>query len=510
MNTRKKDKTTPIIIGIGQTTHRQKIENPNFTVFDMIKDAVEQCAADTGKADILSSLDSLDSLVLVNSQSTALNDTPLAHLCGTLNIDPPIKEETAIGGNTPQWLVNRAADQISAGTIRTTLLVGGEALYHHHRKNVMEIHFKNLARLNADPGIIGSKREGCSAHEALHHMDLAPCVYPLFENALRYHLKMDIPAHQAYLDTYYRQMAQIATTVPGAWYQNSPVPQDITVPRPENRMIAFPYTKDMNPNPFVNQAAAILLTNVETARQLEIPQEKWVYPIGGAEATDKWMVSERVNYHTSPAITNIVKTSLAMAQKTMDDIDFMDLYSCFPCAAVIGANSIGMDIKHPPAPSIAGGLSFFGGPGNNYTMHAIAQTVSRLRKNPEQCALVTGLGWFLTKHAAGIYSGVALEKPWHRPFRETLQHSIDAMESPRLTEKPSGRATVETYTVLRHYFQEKRKAVPTVIARMDDGTRCLATTPDDTDLYTAMETQEFIGKTGMVSPGNGGPNLIRF
>jgi len=93
----------------------------------------------------------------------------------------------------------------------------------------------------------------------------------------------------------------------------------------------------------------------------------------------------------------------------------------------------------------------------------LPKTVSRLRKNPEQCALVTGLGWFLTKHAAGIYSGVALEKPWHRPFRETLQHSIDAMESPRLTEKPSGRATVETYTVLRHYFQEKGKRFPPLL-----------------------------------------------
>ena len=52
--------------------------------------------------------------------------------------------------------------------------------------------------------------------------------------------------------------------------------------------------------------------------------------------------------------------------------------------------------------TLTGGLTFGGGPGNNYTTHGIAAMVTALRADPGAVGLVTGLGWYATKHAVGV------------------------------------------------------------------------------------------------------------
>jgi acetyl-CoA C-acetyltransferase len=493
----------PVLIGVGQITHREKIRDEGIDGNDLAAQAIEACAQDTGRSDILQHVDVLS----VVSSFAGHRGSPLAAICEKAGINPAISEEAAVGGNNPQWLVNRAADKIMAGEFKVALLVGAEALYRNLKFHKLIDWEKLNERFGNDPAIVGDLRRGVNAHEVMHGVDRASHIYPLLENALRAHLKMSPTEYRSFLHTYYQSMAAAAEGNPYAWFNDKKKWDDITKPTRTNPLFNFPYTKYMNPVPAVNQAAAVLMTDTETARKLAIPRDKWVYIRGGAEATDKWYISERVNYYSSPLIRFTAKAALKSAGIELPDIDFFDLYSCFPCATIISALEIGLPIQPLPPLSITGGLSFFGGPGNNYTMHSIAHAVERLRKHPKEYGFITGVGHYLTKHSVGIYSGMEPEKAWGREPQKDIQARIDALESPVLCERPEGPATVETYTVL--HDSPDGIPWPIIIARLDSGERCLATTLKGSDLVMQMEQEEFIGYRGHITPGERGPNIFR-
>src|SRR5207253_8524637 len=73
---------------------------------------------------------------------------------------------------------------------------------------------------------------------------------------------------------------------PNAWLQRHFAPEEITTPSPDNRLIAWPYTKLMVANPMVNMGGAILLTSLAKARAAGIAEDRLVYPIGGASAEE--------------------------------------------------------------------------------------------------------------------------------------------------------------------------------------------------------------------------------
>jgi acetyl-CoA C-acetyltransferase len=264
----------------------------------------------------------------------------------------------------------------------------------------------------------------------------------------------------------------------------------------------------MNPIMGVNQAAALVLMRSDTAEKLSIGREKWIYLLGGAEAMERWLLSDRVNYWSSPAIREMSGAALEMAGLGIDEIDFFDLYSCFPSATLTAASAMGLDAEDPERLTVTGGLPYFGGPGNNYTMHAIAQTVERIRKEPERTGLVTGVGMYLTKHSLGIYGGREPREPWDRASMPPIQERIDGMESPRVCLQPEGPVVVETYTVV--HDRENQPQLSVVIGRLENGERCFAQTDEDRDLLTAMEEEEFVGRKGFVHKGGDGPNRIRF
>jgi acetyl-CoA C-acetyltransferase len=247
----------------------------------------------------------------------------------------------------------------------------------------------------------------------------------------------------------------------------------------------------------VDQAAAVIVTGSETAREIGIPEEKWVYVRGCGQANDKWFVSDRVNYHSSPGIKAATSRALSMAGLAADDIDFFDLYSCFPSAVQLGLDALGLRTDEPRDISVTGGLPYFGGAGNNYVMHSISATVERLRANPGQNALNTGLGWFATKHSAGVYSTTPPTGEWNRTDPAIDQARVDADASPPVTDVPGGAATVETYTV--GFGRDGEPEIGIVIGRTAAGERFFANTPVDRDLLWSMTREEFIGATGTVS-----------
>jgi acetyl-CoA C-acetyltransferase len=251
----------------------------------------------------------------------------------------------------------------------------------------------------------------------------------------------------------------------------------------------------------VDQSAAVLMTSPGRARSLGIPPSRWIYLLGAADAHDRWFVSERVNYWSSPAIRATGSAALAMAGVTIEQVQHLDLYSCFPCAVQIGRDMLGIADDDPRPLTITGGLPYFGGPGNDYSMHAIATMVDRLRAAPGTVGLVSALGWYLTKHAVGVYGTAPPSGPWRMPEAQTVQALVDAEPSPEVVREAEGRGTIETYTVL--HDRESAPLAGIVVGRLADGRRFLATLPGDRAVLEALTVREGVGLAGTVRPHDG-------
>src|SRR6185295_16055551 len=129
-------------------------------------------------------------------------------------------------------------------------------------------------------------------------------------------------------------------------------------------------------------------------------------------------------------------------------IDLFYLYSCFPSAVEIGCQEIGLREDDPRGLTVTGGLPYFGGPGNNYVTHSIAEMMRRVRGRPGSFGLVTANGNYVTKHAYGVYSTTPVQGTWRRESPAVLQAELDALPKAPFTETPAGEATIETYTVM--------------------------------------------------------------
>src|SRR3984957_695171 len=237
----------------------------------------------------------------------------------------------------------------------------------------------------------------------------------------------------------------------------------------------------------VDQSAGVLIASVKKARELGVPQDKWVFLHGCADAADLWNVLDRQNYHSSPAMRMTGRRALDMAGISIGQIDLIDLYSCFPVAVEIGAEELGLSLDDPRGLTVTGGLPYAGGPGNNYVMHSIAVMMKRLRERRGAFGLVTGNGWYLTKQSTGVYSTKPFEGVWVREDPWVIQRQIDALAHPPVIERPEGRAVIETYTVV-HGRDGYRLGI--VIGRDAAGHRFVAETPKDEATLRGLESVE--------------------
>ena len=495
----------PVLVGCGQTTDRSPPET-GTTPIALMAEVAKLAAADAGPGQaLLEAIDVLAALSLTvdspesgSGASGMVRNVPNA-VCRALNISPAEQRYSQTGGNTPQMLVNRYAEQISRGESSAVLLVGAEALH------TMIGRLKQGMDLDAwvddtgpEPTMLGEYRAAASEHEVRYGMQTPSVTYPLFENALRGKYGISLEDHQKKLGELYQRFNAVAAKNPLSWFPTQRSAQEISQVSEANRYVGFPYTKFLNSIIQVNMGAAVILTSVAKARELGIADDRMVYLQGCADGNDIWNVTERSNYHSSPAIRTLGEKAFSMSGKTIDDMDFFDIYSCFPSAVQVACDELGLAHDDERGLTVTGGLPYFGGPGNNYVMHAIATMMDRLRDQPGSFGLLNANGWFITKHSLGIYSTTPIEGDWERENPVDYQQSILDQEQPPFTEAPEGTATIETYTVL-HGREGVERAL--VIGRLEDGRRFVAETPDDTATLEKMMDREMLGAKGVVTAG---------
>jgi acetyl-CoA C-acetyltransferase len=311
-------------------------------------------------------------------------------------------------------------------------------------------------------------------------------MYPIFENAVRGASGASIEEHQLKIAGLWSRFSEVAAGNPWAWSPEARTPAEVGVPGPDNRMIGFPYPKLLNANIQVDQGAALIICSVETARAAGVPEDRWVFPLSGADAHDHWFVSERDNLHSSPAIRECGKAAFALAGVGAEDVAHVDLYSCFPVAVEIAAAELGFPLDRQL--TLTGGLTFGGGPGNNYVTHSIASAVMALRSDPGSIGLVNANGWYVTKHSVGLYS----TNPPTDGFRAAdVQAAVDATPKREVAEDAEGAATVESYTVMHDRDGAPETAI--VACLLPDGRRAWANSTEP-DVLVRLTTEDVIGR----------------
>jgi acetyl-CoA C-acetyltransferase len=292
----------------------------------------------------------------------------------------------------------------------------------------------------------------------------------------------------------------VAAKNPLSWFPTERTADEIATVSDDNRYVGFPYTKFLNSVIQVNMGAAVVMASVAKARELGVSDDRMVYLHGCADANEIWNITERVNYESSNAVRTMGEKAFAMSGKSIDDMHFFDIYSCFPSAVQIACDELGLAHDDPRGLTVTGGLPYFGGPGNNYVMHSIATMMDVLRNHPGKFGLLNGNGWLITKHSIGIYSTTPVQGEWQRDDPASYQQAILDEAHPPFTESPQGQARIETYTVLHGRGGVERALI---IGRLEDGTRFLADTADDEETLRKMISQDMLGATGSVSSGSG-------
>lgn len=473
------DGTTPVIIGAGQVTHRDRATGT--TAAALIAEAARRAFDDTGAGG--AARDRLTTVGVTHCLSGA-GDNPAGTLAAALGAADARTVTTYPSGTGPLDLLRYACAAVTAGDAGVTVLAGGEAI-------------RSLSRAGSDAGsepgtvppdtVLGIDRSPSHLVEERAGMFQPLNYYPLFENAIRAvggwaglrgdagPAPMSVAAHQKWLGDLWSRFARVAATNPHAWLDGpAPEADRITTPGPGNRMVAHPYPKLLTANIAVDQAAAVVVCSAATAQAAGVPRERWVFVAAGAAAHDHWHVSERQDLHRSPAVAQVGRAVLGHLGQGVDDVAHLDIYSCFPSAVQIAAAELGIDLSLR-TPTVTGGLTFAGGPASSYSFHALAALSERLRSGTGETALATAVGWFLTKHAAAVLTA-APPATAYRHF--DVQPEVDRLPRRRVAAEAQGKGTVESWTASYDRDGDPSVAVATVL--LGDGSRTVVacTAPD--------------------------------
>ena len=458
-----------MLIGWGQVNHRDEtdLETRSVEPLDLMATAARQ-AADSQV------LQAVDSIRVVNVLSAHYRDPGLL-LGKRIGAADFTTLYSPVGGNVPQSLVNQACLDIQRGRAGVVLLAGAETW--RTRRGLKAKGSKLTWTLQGDSvpmaKVSGDDVPMAGDAEIRIKLDRPAYIYPLFEQALRIANGESVEDHLKRIGELWGRFNAVAVDNPHAWIRKPVTADEIAQPGPQNRMISWPYTKLMNSNNMVDQGAALVLASVEQATRLQIPSESWVYPHAGTDAHDTPAIAERDELHRSTAIRIAGARVLELADLGIDDVDYVDLYSCFPSAVQVAAAELGLGLDDPGRPlTVTGGLTFAGGPWSNYVMHSIATMAELLVANPGRRALITANGGYLTKHSFGVYgTDPPAEFRW-----EDMQSAVDREPTRNGLVEWEGIGTVEAWTTPFNRDGQPEKAFLAV--RAPDGSRTLAVIDD--------------------------------
>jgi acetyl-CoA C-acetyltransferase len=456
----------PVIVGVGEIVDRPNDIATGLEPLTLLEQALKRAEADSG-AKLLGELGSLD---VVNFLSWRYRD-PEKLLADRLGARPAHCYYGPVGGESPIRYLHEAAKRIARGECSVAAVCGAEAqstATKAQRANI-DLPWTPFAHDVEEP------KRGAAFQKpmAVTLGVFRPItVYPLYESATSAHWGQTPREALAESGQLWSTYAGVASENPNSWLKKNFTPDEITTPTPENRLIAWPYTKLMVANPTVNMGGAILMTSLAKARAAGVPEDRLIYAWGGASAEEPRDYLLRDQFFESHPQNAVLKAVMDLVQGDGRKFDAIELYSCFPCVPKMARRTLGLgaDVK----PTVTGGLTFFGAPLNTYMTHAACAMVRKLRDGGK-LGLLYGQGGFVTKHHGLVLSR---EAPKHALAQDTsVQAEADRHKGavPEFVTEARGKGKVESFTVIYGGKGDVEHGV--VMIRTANDARALARVP---------------------------------
>jgi len=501
---------TPVIIGVGQ--YSERVGEPGYTALsymDLAGRALAGAIADSGASgDVAGAIDTLAAIRAFEMSRPdrkppfgAANNVPRA-IAKRVGANPNRAILTTTGGQTNQQLVGEFASAIAAGDSQCAVIVGSEAI-----STVLALSAEGeIPDWSEDvPGDF--EDQGFGVEELmepalfLHGASGAIPLYALAENARRHKLGLGLDAYRLEIGRLFAPFTKVAAA---NLHSAAPVErsaEELATVTDRNRIVAEPYPRMTVARDQVNQAAAIIVASAGLARALGVPEDKWVH-IHAVTAATELKLSQRPDLAGNPASLASVDAALARAGKGMADMRYLDFYSCFAIPVFNQCDHFGLSADDPRGLTLTGGLPFFGGAGNNYSAHAIAEAVQRVRSDRGSFALVGANGGWMSKYATGIYS----TQPADWSANDRFAMLPKATDKVPLAKGPVESAVVETYTINRG----PKGAEAIFIGRSDAGERVVGNADlSEPATAEAFESGEPFGKRLTLTQDERGRTLGR-
>ena len=460
------DDRIPVIVGIGEIVDRPKEITEGLEPLILLEQALRRAEADSG-ARLLGEIGSLD---IVNFLSWRYRD-PEIQLAGRLGIKPKHAYYGPVGGESPIRYLHEAAQRIARGECDVAAVCGAEAQSTATKADRagVGLPWTPFAHDVPEPKRGAAFQKPMAVKLAVFR---PVTVYPFYEAATSAHWGQTPREAMAESGELWSRYSEAAAQNPNAWLKRRFTPEEITTPTPDNRLIAWPYTKLQVANPTVNMGAALLMTSLAKARAAGIPEDRLVHVWGGASAEEPRDYLIRDQFFQSHPQNAVLKAVMDLVGGDGRAFDAIELYSCFPCVPKMARRTLGLgaDVQ----PTVTGGLTFFGAPLNTYMTHAACAMVRKLRGGAK-LGLLYGQGGFVTKHHGLVLSRHAPAAPLAQDTSVQAEADRHRGQVPDFVTEARGKGTVESFTVIYGRNNEVEHGV--VMLRTEGDTRALTRVP---------------------------------
>jgi len=491
----------PVIVGVDQINDRPHDPLAGMDSGALMVAALRRADADAGGGWLADA----DSLAIVSQisfpQLNPLTDA-VARACG---MEPRLLSQTSMPtGDSPVLLLNEAANRIGTGETTIACVVGGEAL----RTAAAQARARAAqAGVTGEPDALRDAPHRIrTGYRQSYSLTVPVDFYPLYENAARAAWGQNLAEAQAESGEIWARFSEVAAENPSAWLRERKSSAEIVTPGEQNRPVAFPYTKLQTANAAVNQGAGFIVASLAEARRRGVPDERLIHVGMGAAAHEADDPLVRESFAASPSMAVSLRRAMELNRVTSADLDYAELYSCFPCIPKMARRVIGWPLERPA--TVFGGLTFGGGPIGNYMSHALACMVEKLRGSAGKGLLFANGGYGTHNHTILLSGAPIPAARFPQDFDCQAEANAARRPVPPIDESYTGPATIETYTV--HYRRDGTARVGTVVALTPAGSRTLALVPPDDDAMIAFLTdgrREPVGSRGTIRQGEDGLHI---
>jgi acetyl-CoA C-acetyltransferase len=471
---------TPVLVGIGTATRHEQDFEKALEPMDLMLEAVAAAGRDSGSAATLAGVQ-----YIAVPRGRWKYSNPAGAIARAVGAGQATTVLASVGV-LQQTLIGEACARIARGESHTTLITGADAGYRLLRAQIAGQQASERVQDDEPDIVMAPKDELRHAVEKRVGLQMPVGLYAIMESALRAKHGWSVAAHRDRLAELGERFSRVAAANPHAWHRTAVDAAAIRDASDRNPMQAFPYTRSHCSTWNVDQAAALLFCSAARAEQLGIPRSRWVYPLASTESNHMVPVSARADLAACHGARITGQAALDAGGLRAEDIDLVDLYSCFPLAVETYADALGLPLTREL--TVTGGMPFAGGPYNNYMFQSACRAAELLREGKGRTALVSCVSGVLTKQAFGLWSLDPGPRGFvHADLTDEVAREVGVRE---IVDEYTGEATIAGYTVLHGRGQQPRGIA---LADTPQGQRAMTTT-EDPALIARMQETEFVGR----------------